>query len=228
MSTKKKNRVKKNKGRGGQRLTNPLEGVAVRIPRAVPFPDAQVVWLHMTQPVYRQTNAAATFTSYELRMNSVFDIDPAIGGPQFNSFPQYAQIYRLYRVLKFRYHVTFVNADATEGMAVCAASPTTVGNNNASIGDYSETRFGKSASFGSVSGGASKVVIKGMINLPTFFGGVNYLTNDALGSLVTGNPATLLYFEYGQVTSTAMTLGCSVTVKVSMMVHFYSPFLNII
>lgn len=87
------------------------------------------------------TSAVTAVNSVVYRPTSYFDFDPAVGGPSFGGYTQYAAMYNRYRVLAFKYSVHFTNLEADTVIVSCQALTDAIGGGTPPTGtatDYTE------------------------------------------------------------------------------------------
>jgi hypothetical protein len=188
------------------------------------MPDSILVRLKYTDAGAIRVNAAASLCSWRFRMNNPYDPDPLLGTGAVPGFVEWASFFRIYRVINFRYSIKMAGLDAIPGIAHTAPSENDLGANFANTYQLESTSpYGKTSTFSALAGGR-QAVINGVVNMEKFFGGLNYLGNDAFGALTTTSPTTQLFFNIGFTTSAAMTLGVLYSGVFEFDVNFYSRF----
>lgn len=159
-------------------------------------------------------------------MNSVYDVDPSVGGGTCSFFPEWAALYTRYRVLKFHYVVEFANESETTAIVAVVPTKTSFGNNYNFVSQFSEAPYGKSAVVATGSG-MNKATLRGSVDLTKFSGYAGYRYDDVSSGLVTGNPVQLYYFQVGLETAGA-TVNAAVRVQFSFDVQFFQQKVNFV
>jgi hypothetical protein len=173
----------------------------VRIPKNLFASDAILVDLKYIDQTYQRTNNGFAVNTWRMRMNSVYDPDPALGSGALPGYSIWASIYNTYRVIKFSYDVELCNLEATPNDVVVCPTTADVGANYTNAYDLFANPFAVSRAL-SMTGGMDRCRLKGSIDLGNFYGNpLQYVGNDAFGSGVGTNPSTMFYFNIGGVSA---------------------------
>jgi hypothetical protein len=167
-----------------------------------------------------QGNTGALFQNIYYKMNGAFD--PAYTGsiPTI-PFAEYASFSNTYRVINFRIRLTFLALETFPQFCCMGPSVASLGTNNSLLLRFSSNEYWKRKAI-SAKGGMDKVTMKSSINLPTFFGATQYMNDPAFAASVTSNPSTLLYFNFGTVSTNNIVSGTEYFASVEMDVMFYA------
>jgi hypothetical protein len=173
----------------------------VRIPKNLFASDSVLVDLKYVDQTYQRTNNGFATNTWRMRMNTVYDPDPALGSGALPGYSIWASIYSSYRVLEFHYDVEICNLEATPNDAVVCPTTADVGANYTSAYDFLANPFAESHAL-SMAGGMDRCRMKGSIDLGNFYGNpLQYVGNDAFGSGVGTNPSSMFYFNIGGVSA---------------------------
>jgi hypothetical protein len=187
------------------KLINQYEKRLVRIPKNLFASDAVLVDLVYIDQTYQRTNNGFATNTWRMRMNSVFDPDPALGSGALPGYTIWASVYSSYRVIKFHYDVELCNLEATPNDVVCCPLTADVGANYTNAYDLFANPFAKSHAL-SMTGGMDRCRMTGTIDLGNFYGNpLQYVGNDSFGSGVGANPSTMFYFNIGGVSANNYT-----------------------
>jgi len=188
-----------------ERLSKRNERRIVRIPKHLINPDAIIVDLVYIDTTFSRTNNASPFLSYRMRMNSIYDPDPALGSGAIPGYTMWSNQYTSYRVLKFSYDVEVINKEAFPIDVISCPTITDVGLNYASSSDLLGNPYANSHAL-SMLGGMDRCKFRGSIDQGQFSGSANqYLGDDAYGSGVGTNPSSMLFFNIAAVSSVNFT-----------------------
>lgn len=160
-----------------------------------PYLDSIIVGLTFIEPTYHLV-ATGFSLNQRYRMNSAYDPDPALGGGALSGFNQWAAMYLRYRVLAFEYKISFINNCAQPFVITYCPSKNDFGAGYANPLDFAELPYGGSR-VASAKGGMDRASIQGSVDLVKYSGYTGYLYDDVTSSLVTSNPATLFYWNFG-------------------------------
>jgi hypothetical protein len=184
-----------------------------RIPKNFLTSDAIIVDLIYFDQTYSRTQNGFAFLSYRMRMNSAFDPDPALSSGAIPGFTDWANLYNSYRVLVFKYDIEVSNQEAFAIDVLTAPSTTDLGLNYTNSYDLLGNPFGKSHTL-SAMGGMDKARFRGTIDLGQFSGNlVQYCGDDAFGSGVGTNPASIIYMNVAAVATLTFNTGKGIFTK---------------
>jgi hypothetical protein len=187
------------------RLINQYEKRLVRIPKNLFASDSVLVDLVYIDQTYQRTNNGFAVNTWRMRMNSVYDPDPALGTGALPGYSIWASIYSSYRVIKFHYDVELCNLEATPNDVVVCPTTADVGANYTNAYDLFANPFAESHAL-SMTGGMDRCKMRGTIDLGNFYGNtLQYVGNDAFGSGVGTNPGTMFYLNIGGVSANNYT-----------------------
>jgi hypothetical protein len=186
-----------------------------------PLFDSVVVDLKFVDPTWVRSKTTSYVSSKEFRMNSAYDVDPAIGGGTIANYALWSAMYTRYRVLAFAYDVEFTNQTDASLLVGCCPTKTSLGDDFANAIDFPEAPYGKGAIL-APKGGMDRAKFKGAIDLTKFSGYEGYKYDDVSSGLVTGNPVQMYYFQIG-VNSPNLTFTYGCRAKFVLTVQFYQP-----
>jgi len=184
-----------------------------------PMPNTWYVTLRLEDYGF-QANAGALFQNIFYKMNGAFD--PAYTGSLFMvPFAEYAAFSNTYRVINFRCKVQFMALETFPQMCVIGPSVQSLGTNNSLLLRYSSNEYWKKRAISS-KGGMDRTILKTSINLPTYYGATQYMNDPAFAAGVGANPATILYFNFGTVSTNLIISGTEYLAQIEMDVMFYA------
>lgn len=218
-----KTKGKKSKKIKKQRLPPRLPSVAGSALYSAdgPMPETYLANLKFTWSTWVQGNTGNYVWSTRFRMNNVFDVDPAVSSGTVSGFPELAQFYGKYRVLRFRYRVEFANGTDHAIKVMVAPTKTDLGNNYADIIEISELPLGKNRML-SAQGGLDRCQFSGHIDLARYSGNAGYSYDDLSAAAVTGGPADVFYFNVGAASydaQSATSIDCDI--KFIFLIQFF-------
>jgi hypothetical protein len=162
---------------------------------------------------------SANVLNWRYRMNSVFDPDPLIASGAIPGFNEWASLFTTYRVRKFHYKITISSNETIPSVCYCLPTLNDHGPNWTVALPASAGNMGKTRVLPSVQGGQG-TTMSGSIDLARWLGSTNYLTDDNYQSLVTSNPAGILYFYIGADAGAVHVNGVTVRVELTFDVDF--------
>jgi len=90
------------------------------------YPMPQKIWTELRCRGFKGLISSTTSgAAFVYQPTSYFDLDPALGGPSFGGYSFFAGMYNRYRVLSFKYKVTFVNLESSAATVSCQAIAST-------------------------------------------------------------------------------------------------------
>lgn len=228
MHKRKHNKKKgRRKGGGAYKLTLTKHLTTRQAPK-YGFIESRMMSSMKYMDVETATVSAGAGNTVTYRPNTVF-APRSTGGHQPYGFDQLAGIYGTYRVLAFRFRVSFAPSSDRLAVGILASDqqPTAVTNQATySLLCESQGSYSKSAVLG-FSGGP-QLTLSGRITLNALFGFSlqQYLDDDTVASIVTTNPANLAYFTIAIFNPTSGSVTTSYNVEFHYETIFYDPFLQ--
>jgi hypothetical protein len=184
-----------------------------RIPRNYLVSDAIIVDLIYFDSTYTRVNAGNAYMSYRMRMNSIYDPDPALGTGAIPGYTQWASFYNNYRVLVFKYDLEVSNQEAFPQDVLVCPSRSDLGTNYVSIYDFLGNPRGKSHTISST-GGQDKCRFSDKIDLGQYYGNPSqYLGDDGFGGSVGGNPGVMMFFNIATLSTANQTAAKGIFTK---------------
>lgn len=199
-------------------ITSKYESTMVR---QVGRPDKLIVKLPYAQQVGLTGNP---FSSVNLLVNSLYDIDTAIGGGQPAYYDNYSAIYNRYRVIGVKYNVQVHNYTggrlATVG--ICW--------NNGTAPTLANCEYQPKSEFKQLGGaGASSdsCEFNGYVSLAGVTGVTRstYMSDDTYAGQTSGSPTEVIWLSiWGKDWLATAACGCAATVKLILYCEFYDPY----
>lgn len=202
MRTKKLKQRRKQPQRGGNQGREAAGTTLVL--RRVPVADTMIVALQYVDPTWIVGNNTQYVWSERFYMNSAYDPNPSIGGGSCTYFPNYAALFKRYRVLSFSYAVEFVNQMDSTVIASVAPTKDDLGANYSGSIDFGEINGGKAKAV-PPEGSNNKVTFRGTVDLAKFSGHAGYLYDDVTSALCTASPNQGYYFNISANSNTTQT-----------------------
>jgi len=205
-------------------LTYPQQSVAINRMKPWIVPPRTISTLKFIG-VFSGMGAGLITTSRSYYPNGLFDFDAALASSAIAGFVEMHSLYRVNRVLRFRYRVTVVNRD-TLGLVICTAlTPQTVSAGSFTINMYGNGRS-KVGMVGIATGGNDKLIHEDSVDLLELFGNtaVDGDLSNFFGTVGT-NPSTLMGFQIGVYNpqGTNMTAGIQGLVEAWFEVEWSDP-----
>jgi len=167
-------------------------------------------------------NNTFTFANIRFSPTNCYDIDPVLASTAMPGFTELGGLYRFYRAKSFRASATFSNLDATA--ANCYICPINLdpGANDTTSQNLLSNRRSKSIMVGPSTGMSTSREISIVTGIDEF-GGVKWLgqLDQYCASTAGTSPTNNIWVAVGVETSSAMTLGVAVCVKITVEVEFF-------
>jgi hypothetical protein len=185
-----------------------------------PISDSVLVDLFYQDTLISRNNAGNLVLSWRYRANSVFDPDPLLGTGSLSGFNEWAAFFNAYRVVDFDYDIQFSNLESFP--LICVACPTLldVGANYASTDQMPEFPYGKKSMI-SGKGGMDRARIRGHVDLASLEGATTYFTSNEFAAVVTTNPGTVRFMNFGIVSTSVLVNGILASVRMKYKTLFF-------
>jgi hypothetical protein len=184
-----------------------------RIPKNYLVSDAIIVDLIYFDSTYTRVNPGSAYMSYRMRMNSIYDPDPALGTGAIPGYTEWANFFNSYRVLKFKYDLEVSNQEAFPQDVLVCPSRSDLGVNYVNIYDFLGNPRGKSHTISST-GGQDRCRFLDEIDLGQYYGNPSqYLGDDGFGGSAGGNPAVMLFFNIATLSTANQTAAKGIFTK---------------
>jgi hypothetical protein len=184
-----------------------------RIPKNYMASDAIIVDLIYFDTTYTRVNAGSAYMSYRMRMNSIYDPDPALGTGAIPGYAAWATFYNSYRVLVFKYDLEVSNQEAFPQDILVCPSRSDLGVNYVNIYDFLGNPRGKSHTISST-GGMDKTRFTDSIDLGQYYGNPKqYLGDDGFGGSVGANPGVMMFFNIATLSTANQTAAKGIFTK---------------
>lgn len=170
-------------------------------------------------------SALTAVNSIVYRPTSYFDIDPALGGPSYGGYTQYAAMYNRYRVLAFKYTIRWTNLES-DTVIVSAQALTDASGGGAppsgTAADYTEPAIENNAqlsrwtTLGPVAASPQRV-LKGFVKAKTVWATPEVYTGTEWASNTGTSPVanTWLRLAARRANNAAMTTGVQFIMKIT-------------
>lgn len=135
-------------------------------------------------------------------------------------YAAYAQLYRYYRVIGFKWRASFENAETFAVTCWCCPSNSTLASNTSAPQYTSNPRCQKRLIGGN--GGNNIALFQGRTSVAELAGMPNTMAQDALTGVTAGTqPSQNVFFTVGVVAVTALNAGVNVTLDLEIILDFY-------
>lgn len=205
-------------------VNNSQRAVSTRrqgIVRGHPFPQK----LRTQLTVLERNGLASGVTAGQAiiyRPTSYFDFDPAVGGQTFGGYGVLANIYDRYRVLAFRYIITFINLEAYSVTVTTEAIADTSTPGSGTTVDYTEfaieaANYARSTQLAPNGSGGSMKTLSMLVKTRSVWGTPEVFTDAAYAANAGANPAAntwlrvAAYMNNGQ----PLAIGVQFTMKLT-------------
>jgi hypothetical protein len=188
------------------------------------MPDSIVVDLAWTEINKAYDPGTVLFGIFRYRGNDVFDPDPISGGESAYNFNDWAALYRRFRVISIKVQATIVNNEAFPVFVTSAPSDTDIASSvsdSEAVLDIGEMPYATRVKLLSPVGGMDRVNINKTIHWPKFIGNkATYMADVTYSALVTTNPQTILYYNFGITANSNFVNGVTRFVRIIYRVLF--------
>lgn len=222
MATKKNYRRKRVKRRGGKRY-HKKKGYTMKVMKGVGFISPRLITrMKYTDNVTISTLPTVT-SSYEFRLNSVYDPNYTGSGHQPYGFDQLAALYSRYRVFATKWIIQIPPTSDVLHMAVLPVNGATTITSFTQVAEYPK------AMVKSCSAATNTTYFKGKCYLPRLGGDKRseYKSDDRFGALCTTNPTEdmkLQFYQYNPSASATVTTRFFITLI--YYTEFYDPIMQ--
>jgi hypothetical protein len=188
------------------------------------MPDSMTLDLAFTD--FSDFVPAAVFGQFRYRGNSPFDPDPLLGGDSALFYAQWAQFYRVYRVVSVMIEMTFVNKETFPVYLTFAPTDTDLSGSLSSAArcaDLGEMSYGlRPISLAGVNG-MNRTTVRRLVKWPKFTGDyARYMADDLFASLINTNPSHTLYLQFALFSSgSSIDVGISRNIRIVYRTVFY-------
>jgi hypothetical protein len=184
-----------------------------------PMPDSWLITCRATDYGF-QANTGALFQNIFYKMNNA--VNPSDGSTiVMIPFAEYAAFSNSYRVINFRCRTTWMSLESFPGLCITGPSTVSIGNNNSLLIEFSTNQYWRKKAI-SAKGGMDRATMYTALSLPRYFGSEQYMNDPAFaGTTPSTAPSTLLYFNFGTVSTNAITSGTEYMSQIEMDVLFY-------
>lgn len=188
-------------------------------------PKTAWVTLGYTDNTIARNHATFTFLAFRQRPTGLYDPDPALGSGSISGFAEWSNLYRKYLVMKFVIVWVVTNLEAFP-ITICTApanfdinSQITDSSTALDLGEMADSQVRQL----SQAGGMDRAKIKYCVDCPTFWGNSGeYEDSSAFCGTGAANPPSLIFAQFAVAASNALVNGINSTLKIKMLVKWYS------
>lgn len=224
--SKKNNEMKKQQKRGKVRRSN-ANGVgwSQKVSRSMTLshplvgPDELDVPLKFVKRGVLTSNATP-LVSATFNPNCAYDVDPTVGSTETLGFDEYAALYSYYRVIGYKYKITFAANTNYPTMVYVTNTNMAVPGTNFSL--YTTNPYCKSTLASLY--GAKPTVFGGKIMMSHLTGSNACETADTYRALTTGVPSDKVFLDIAaeQLQGSTLEPGVGYDLQITMFIRFYS------
>lgn len=173
---------------------------------------------------FTQNSSSTNYVSSVFRPTSYYDVDPSIGGPSFGGYTVFSTMYGRYRVLAFKYAVTFTNLEAFPIVVSTEAIASNVTPSTGTVSDYVESaienQYGHSATLSPISSNPIRI-LKGYVNCMKLWGCPEAKTDSLWGASVGSNPVNNSWLRLATRSATGVNLANGVNIQLRIKSYGY-------